>query len=277
LSKNKIISFASWQSVNYAAESVLHSALCVAALFCRDCSRHEIRRLLLVCHCDSLLASESEKDLYQLEPELVSEALLSVLLFLLSFGTVAQALSKLWSSSRISIAVGVSWSCLDNTMAITQMKGQKSKETNQYVDHNRKQQQQQQRDPSSSSDTDKRTGNKQSLRIRSREPQLSAPGFADPEASRRGRISCHRIHHNSRRNGGSSFFIFQQPTGHTQRQLQCRCGYPNRDWREQQVHWKNCQQQQVSDKKRTLELGGSGETASSSAAAAAVSARLSCC
>jgi hypothetical protein len=33
----------------------------------------------------------------------------------------------------------------------------------------------------------------------------------------------------------------------------------------------------VSDKKRTLELGGSGETASSSAAAAAVSARLSCC
>jgi hypothetical protein len=34
----------------------------------------------------------------------------------------------------------------------------------------------------------------------------------------------------------------------------------------------------VSDKKRTLELGGSGETASSSsAAAAAASARLSCC
>jgi hypothetical protein len=32
----------------------------------------------------------------------------------------------------------------------------------------------------------------------------------------------------------------------------------------------------VSDKKRTLELGGSGETPSSSAAAAA-SARLSCC
>jgi hypothetical protein len=173
------------QSVIYAVESVLHSALCVAALFCPDCSRHETRRLLLVCHCDSLLASESEKDLYQLEAELVSEALLSVLLFLLSFGTMAQARSKLWSSSRISIAVGVSWSCLDNTMAITQMKGPKSKERNQYVDHNRKQQQ---RDHSSSSDTDKRTGNKQSPRIRSREPQLSAPGFADPETSRRGRI-----------------------------------------------------------------------------------------
>jgi hypothetical protein len=81
------------QSVIYAVESVLHSALCVAALFCPDCSRHETRRLLLVCHCDSLLASESEKDLYQLEAELVSEALLSVLLFLLSFGTMAQARS----------------------------------------------------------------------------------------------------------------------------------------------------------------------------------------
>jgi hypothetical protein len=33
----------------------------------------------------------------------------------------------------------------------------------------------------------------------------------------------------------------------------------------------------VSDKKSTLQLGGSGETASSSSSAAAESARLSCC